>query len=130
MLRGLALARCQAMRLAAFAQGTIYVVSGLWPVVHLESFEAVTGKKRDRWLVRTTGALIAAVGSALLVGAFERRRSPAIKTLGIASATALGVADLVFVGTGQISRVYLGDAALEAAAIGAWIADREIRTLW
>jgi hypothetical protein len=118
------------MRLAAFAQGAAYVVSGLWPVVHLRSFEAVTGKKRDRWLVRTTGALIAAVGSALLVGAFERRRSPAVKTLGIASAAALGVADLVFVSTGQISRVYLGDAAMEAASIAAWIADREIRTLW
>lgn len=110
------------MRRVSLAQGLFYVVTGLWPVVHLRSFEAVTGKKRDTWLVQTTGALIAAVGAALVVGAFERR-SRTGKVLGIASAAALGAADLVFVGTGRISRVYLGDAAAEAAAIAGWIVD-------
>jgi hypothetical protein len=111
------------MRRAALAQGIFYVASGLWPVVHLRSFEAVTGKKREGWLVQTTGALIAAVGCALLAGAFERRRSPAVKTLGIASAAALGAADVVFVGKGRIPRVYLGDAAAELALIAGWIVD-------
>jgi hypothetical protein len=111
------------MRRAAFAQGVFYVATGLWPVLHLRSFEAVSGKKRDTWLVQTTGALIAAVGCALLAGAFERRRSTAVKTLGIASAATLGAADLYFVATGQIPRVYLGDAAAEAASIAGWIID-------
>lgn len=97
------------------------MTSGLWPVIHLRSFEAITGKKREPWLVRTTGALIAAVGLALLVG--TRDRSPITKTLGLASAVALGASDAIFVGTGQIPRVYLADAAAEAAAIGLWIAD-------
>jgi hypothetical protein len=111
------------MRRAALAQGVFYVATGLWPVLHLRSFEAVSGKKRDTWLVQTTGALIAAIGCALVVGAFERTGSRAVKTLGIASAATLGAADLYFVSTGQIPRVYLGDAAAEAAAIAGWIID-------
>jgi hypothetical protein len=111
------------MRRAAIAQGVFYLASGLWPVLHLRSFEAVTGKKRDTWLVQTTGALIAAIGCALVAGAFERRRSRAVKTLGVASAATLGAADVYFVATGQISRVYLGDAVAEAAVIAGWIVD-------
>ena len=109
------------MRRAALAQGLFYVATGLWPVLHLRSFEAVTGPKRDRWLVRTTGALIAAIGGSLLVAA--RDRSRAAKTLGVASAATLAGADLVFVASGQIPRIYLADAAAEAAVIGLWIMD-------
>ena len=111
------------MRRTALAQGIFYVATGMWPIIHLRSFEAVSGKKRDDWLVKTTGALIAAVGCALLVGALERRRSKAVATLGIASAAALAAADVVFVAKGTIPRVYLGDAAAELAAIGGWILD-------
>ena len=111
------------MRRAALAQGLFYVATGLWPVVHLRSFEAIAGRKRDKWLVRTTGALIAAVGLALLADTRERRKSRVAKTLGIASASALGAADLYFVATGQIPRIYLADAAAEAACVGLWIAD-------
>lgn len=120
---GAVLAAFVSMRAAAFRQGAFYMVAGLWPIVHLRSFEAVTGPKRERWLVKTTGALIAAVGAALLAGAFERPRSKAVRTLGIASAAALGVADVYFVARGQIPPVFLGDAALEAAAIAGWIVD-------
>ncbi|NVB81266.1 MAG: hypothetical protein HOV81_22915 [Kofleriaceae bacterium] len=107
------------MRIAPTLQGAFYVVAGLWPVVHHKSFELVTGKKKEPWLVQTMGALIAAVGVTLLVGARERSRSA--RTLGIASAAVLGGADLVFVGQRRISPVYLGDAAAEAALIATWL---------
>lgn len=79
----------------------------------------MTGRKKEIWLVQTTGALIAAVGVSLLAGARERSRTA--KTLGIASALVLGGADLVFVGQRRISPVYLGDAATEAALIATWL---------
>jgi hypothetical protein len=101
------------MRKAALAQGIFYVATGVWPIVHMRSFEAVTGRKRDTWLVQTIGGLIAAVGVALLVDES--------KALGIASAASLGLADAYFGGTGQISKVYLADAAVEAALIAAWL---------
>jgi energy-converting hydrogenase Eha subunit E len=99
-----------------------YVATGLWPIVHLRSFEAVTGPKRDRWLVQTVGGLIAAVGTALIAGAFERK-SRSLTILGIASAASLGLADLYFAGKRRISPVYLADAAAEAALVAATIAD-------
>ena len=43
------------MRRAALAQGIFWLTTGLWPIVHLVSFEAVTGRKRDHWLVQKTG---------------------------------------------------------------------------
>jgi hypothetical protein len=111
------------MRIAPLAQGTFYVVSGLWPIVHMKSFEAVTGKKQDAWLAQTVGGLIAGIGAALLVGASERR-SRSLVTLGIASAATLAAADIIFAGKGRISPVYFGDAVVEAALIATWFATK------
>jgi hypothetical protein len=107
------------MRIAPLTQGIFYVATGVWPIVHLRSFEAVTGRKRDKWLVQTIGGLIAAVGSALIVGAFERP-SKTLRTLGLTSAAVLAGSDIYFVAKGRISPVYLGDAAAEGAVIAAW----------
>lgn len=38
-----------------------YLAAGLWPIVSLHSFEAVTGPEQDDWLVKTIGGLIAAI---------------------------------------------------------------------
>jgi hypothetical protein len=112
------------MRRTALAQGVFWFVTGLWPVVSLRSFEAITGPKRDKWLVKTTGALIGAVGISLIAGAFERRRSPVTRTLGVASAATLAAADVYFVSRGDIGAIYLGDAAVESAFIAGWLAGR------
>jgi hypothetical protein len=106
--------------IAPLSQGIFYVATGLWPVLHLRSFERVTGPKVDKWLVRTFGGLVAAIGAALIAGAFEDRRSRALAILGVGSALALGAADVVYAGRGRISRVYFGDAAAEAAVAATW----------
>ena len=41
----------QAITLAR-VQGAFNLVNGLWPLIHMRSFEAVLGPKRDRWLAR------------------------------------------------------------------------------
>ncbi|MDQ3364026.1 MAG: hypothetical protein M3680_01160 [Myxococcota bacterium] len=109
---------------APLVQGIFYVGTGLWPIIHLRSFEKVTGPKRDKWLVRTIGGLIAAVGAALIVGSFDRRRSPALQMLGLGSAFALGVADTYFSLRGRISKVYLADAGAEAMIAATWAMTR------
>ena len=109
---------------AALTQGVFYLATGLWPIVHLPSFERVTGRKKEKWLVKTMGGLIAAVGGALAVGALEKRRSHALSVLGVGSAFALAAADIVYVARGQISRVYLADAAAETALLTLWFARR------
>ena len=65
-------------------QGAYYVGSGLWPVLHMRSFEALTGPKTDRWLVRSYGVLTAAIGVVLL--ASGRAAGP------VSVAAAVGVA--------------------------------------
>lgn len=106
-------------RVLAAAQGAYYVGTGVWPVVHLESFEAVTGPKVDRWLVKTFGTLIAATGAALVVGARERP-SRTLVALGAGSALALALADTIYVLKGRISPVYLLDALVEVGLAVAW----------
>ncbi len=93
----------------------------MWPIVHMESFERVSGPKTDKWLAKTTGGLIAAVGVALIAGSFDRRSARTLRLLGLASAVALGASDVINSIRGRVSKIYLADAAAEGAAIAAWL---------
>ena len=57
--------------IVAGAQAVYYILTGVWPLVHIRSFMAVTGPKTDLWLARTTGAAI----SPLFVGFMFARPS-------------------------------------------------------
>ena len=95
------------------AQGGFYLVTGIWPLLSMKSFELVTGPKTDDWLVQTVGVLAAVIGLSLIVGA--SRLHPVRETLLLASCSAIAFAsiDAVFVLRGQISWIYLADAAAE-----------------
>jgi hypothetical protein len=111
-------------RALACAQSAVFVSTGIWPALHMRSFELVTGPKRDRWLVETMGLFIAAVGAALGTAGVSRARSVAPETivLGAASAATLAACDVVFVAKGRIRAVYLLDAILESAFVAGWFA--------
>jgi hypothetical protein len=102
----------------AFGQGLYYVGSGVWPLVSMRSFEAVTGPKRDRWLVRTVGLLAMAFGGLLLRDAARDRPDPGT---GLAGAAAFGTASLWYWARGRINHAYLLDGLTEAAMVGAWL---------
>jgi hypothetical protein len=104
----------------ALAQGVFYVATGVWPIVGIRSFEAVTGPKVDRWLVRTVGALVTAVGVGLTLAGARRRVTPELAVVAAGSAAGLTVIDLVYVSRGRISRVYLLDAVAEVGLVAAW----------
>jgi hypothetical protein len=106
-------------RKLAAAQAAYYLATGIWPLVHLKSFEAVTGPKVDRWLVKTFGVLVAVTGAALAAGAGERRSRAAV-VLGSGTALGLAAAEMVYVLERRISPVYLLDAAVELDIAGAW----------
>lgn len=119
------------MRLA-FAQGVFYFLTGIWPVLHLASFEAVTGPKTDDWLVQTVGALLATFGAVLALAGFRRRVTPEWRILAAGFALVLALVDIVFVARGIIRPIYLADAAVELPLALAWgwigRADRDSRT--
>jgi hypothetical protein len=107
-------------RIAAL-QAAFYISTGLWPLLHRDSFERVTGPKFDFWLAQTVGATVAAIGAGLAHAASQRRRvSPELRTVAITSAAGLMLIDLTFVARRRISPVYLVDAAAEAGLIAAW----------
>ena len=101
-------------------QGGYYLLTGTWPLVHMRSFERVTGPKADDWLVRTVGALVLAIAIPLLVDGSRGEADAGTLTLALGSAAALAAVDVVYVARRVISPIYLLDAALEAGLILAW----------
>ena len=110
----------RAARVLAVTQGTYFAATGIWPLLDMRSFEKVTGPKVDKWLVRTVGVLVAAIGGALIAAGARRRVTPEIAGLAVASAAGLGLVDVVYSTNGRISKIYLADAAAEAALVAAW----------
>ena len=96
-----------------------YLVSGAWPIAHMASFEAITGPKNDKWLVKTVGALAVANGAALAFGLRRERIAAETVVLAVCSALAFTAIDVVYVTRGRIRPIYLADAAVELALAAA-----------
>jgi hypothetical protein len=110
-------------RLALLGQGLYYLATGIWPLLHMRSFTAVTGPKVDLWLVRTVGVLVTVVGAVVALSALRRRAPTEVPLLAAGSALGLAAIDVVSVRRGEIRTVYLLEAVGEvglalALAIG------------
>src|SRR4051794_5638175 len=101
------------------AQGGYYAATGLLPFVSRRAFEAVTGPKREWWLVQTGGLLVTVVGGALISGAARRPTSPALLATAAGSAASLAATAVVHVARGRIAPSYLADAAVQLGLLGA-----------
>lgn len=112
-------------------QGVYFFVLGVWPLISIETFQAVTGKKTDHlvtgresdhWLVNTVGALVAANGLVFLLSAWRQRVPVEVAVLGITTAIALTAIDVIYVFREVILPVYLIDAVIEVLFIAGWAA--------
>lgn len=105
----------------ALIQGVFYAATGVWALVDLDSFMAVTGPKTDRWLVKTVGVLVTVIGAVLLL-AWRRGGVPLeVVVLAVGSALSLAAIDVIYVSKGTIRPVYLLDAVVEVALALAWV---------
>lgn len=102
-------------RRAVAAMAAYYLVTGAWPLLSMRSFEAVTGPKREHWLVNTVAALVLANGITLAAGARRERLAQEVEILATASALAFTAIDVTYVLRRRIRPIYLGDAAIELA---------------
>lgn len=100
--------------------GTFNLVGGLWPLVHMKSFEAVLGPKVDRWLVCTVGGLLTSVGYTQWRASTPDDWRHA-RRMGISVAGTLLVVDVVNVSRGRLRWTYLLDAAGQTAVILGWV---------
>jgi hypothetical protein len=104
----------------ALTQGAFYLATGLWPLIDIDSFQAVTGPKTDLWLVRTVGVLVTVVGLVLLTAARRRSIGAEIGLLAVGSALGLAAIDIIYVLCRTIAPIYLADAVAEIGLCAAW----------
>jgi hypothetical protein len=98
------------------ALAVYYLLTGVWPIVHMRSFEAVTGRKHDRWLVKMVGALSLANGGTLAFGLRRTRVADETVALALMSALAFAAIDVTYAARRRIRPVYLADAAVQMVA--------------
>lgn len=113
-----------------WVQGLYFLLTGVWPLVSIESFQWVTGPKTDHlhtgreadhWLVMTVGVLVTAIAITLLTAAIRRRLPAEVIVLTIGASLALTGIDVVYVSRGVIAPIYLVDAAIEVVLIIGWL---------
>lgn len=101
-------------------QALLYIAGGLWPLVHMRSFEKVTGRKEDKWLVKTVGLLTASIGVVLL----KAENTTDTRRLGKLSAISFGVIDFYYTAKGRIKKIYAADGIVQALLLVAWLVRR------
>jgi len=106
----------------AFAQGCYFLIAGIWPLLHIKSFQKVTGRKTDLWLVKTVGVLVIVIGAGLIVAGFRQRFAPELILIAMASVLGLMVVDLVHAFKRVLSPIYVLEAVLEAGFLVWWAA--------
>lgn len=114
--------KVQSLCKPALIQGVYYSLTGIWAIVDISSFMAVTGSKTDIWLVKTVGVLILVIGLTFLISKF-RNKAPSLEVtfLGIACAASFIGIDVYYVAVGRISPIYLADAVAQLFLILFWI---------
>lgn len=120
------------VRLLLRGQATYYILTGVWPLLHMGSFEAITGPKVDDWLVKMVGLLAATIGITLAMAVRAGRWSAEVRALAILSALSFAAIDVRYTLSGRISPIYLADAAVElllvAFLLGATVSARRRAT--
>jgi hypothetical protein len=110
-------------RVAAL-QGGYFLATGIWPLLSRRTFERITGPKTDFWLAQTVGVLVGSIGGTLVLAHKRGQLGPELKLVAVSSAGGLGLIDVYFVLRGRIAKVYLLDAAIEAALVAGWLSTR------
>lgn len=107
-------------RMIAGGHALYLLATGVWPLLHRGSFERVTGKKDEFWLVRTVGGLAATTGVSLAVSVIKGSKRTETVALALGSSIVFGLAD-AHAAHAQ-SRLYLGDVVVQLGCLPAWFA--------
>ncbi|MBX9853802.1 MAG: hypothetical protein K2X86_18815 [Cytophagaceae bacterium] len=105
----------------AYIFSVYYLLTGLWPVIDVESFMKVTGPKNDIWLVKTVGILITPIGIVVLMALRRKMLTQEIILLAIIAACGLTFIDVYYSCNEVISPVYLIDAIVEIIFVLMWL---------
>ncbi len=111
------------MRKLVLIQGLYYFITGIWPILHIESFTAISGPKQDIWLVKTVGVLIIVIGATMLFHYFSKRDNifKEIAFMAISSAIGFIIIDVYYALSDRIWDIYLLDALAQLILLIAWL---------
>jgi hypothetical protein len=114
--------RLPAWSMLALAQGVYYAAFGAWPLVHLKSFETVTGPKREEWLTKGVGACWLNVGLHLIeAGRHGGRVRRDVRALAIRMAATFAAFDFHYAGRRRrISPLYLINGFVQLGFVALW----------
>ncbi len=102
------------MKYVILFQGLYYFVTAVWPLVHLRSFEKVTGNKKEDWLVYTVSLMILSSSLVFLYASLMTETiSNEVFILAFINALSLGFISIYYPLRGIIRKVYLGDGVVE-----------------
>ena len=104
----------------ALIQGIYFLVTGIWPLISMRTFLAITGPKTDLWLVKTVGLILAVIGAVLIYAQRTATVNPPVVILAMGAAASLALVEIVYVIKKVISPIYLGDAIAEVILIAWW----------
>ncbi len=107
-------------RIILLIQSVHYFLSGLWPLIHINSFMEVTGFKVDLWLVKTVAVLTVCIAVALFMDVWSKESSTGIALLSVTVAMGFLGIDLYYCLTDTISPIYLVDAVVQLAFVWSW----------
>ena len=102
-----------------FTHAAYLVATGVWPILHRRSFEAVSGRKRDYWLVRTVGGLATVIGLTLGDALVRGRRTREARVLAVGSSVVFAAADAH--AARAVSPTYLLDLVVQPLFAAAWV---------
>jgi hypothetical protein len=101
--------------------GAYLFVTGLWPLVHIQSFMAVTGYKTDQWLVKTVGALLLPMVIGVVVTyVYGVDKRPIVFTL-ISSTVVFISIDFYYALQDVIANVYMIDGVIQILLLVSWL---------
>ena len=113
--------------MVAGVQSAYYLPTAVLPFLSRDWFEALTGPKREWWLVLTVGTQVGVIGTVLGLATRRGAVSSEIRVLGAGAAAGLAAIDVVYVARRRISPSYLVDAAIEIGLLAAWAQADDVR---
>jgi hypothetical protein len=109
------------MRALVIIQGSYYMITALWPLIHIESYMSFVGPISDIWLAKTVGTMVIAISATMFFHLSLKTDHRPLILLGLASSLAFAYTDTYYTFTGTLSSIYLLDAAAETLFMISWI---------
>jgi hypothetical protein len=109
------------MRILVIIQGSYYMITALWPLIHIESYMWLVGPITDVWLAKTVATMVIAISITMFFHLSLKTDHRPLILLGISSSLAFAYTDTYYTVEGTLSSMYLLDAAAEFLFLISWL---------